>query len=149
MFRQYRMGFDFWALVLFLLIMLPTWLWLVVPAPNDVLRSESVTPFLDGIGTFCQMFFLFLLCAFLNQGRRGLMPGVLLFLCIGCVLVYFSGWALYYSGQAGEFTILLLTLPPCLAFLFYALHQKCFAALIPIGIFTVCHMVSAYLNHIR
>ena len=147
MFRQYRMGFDFWALILFLLIMLPTWLWLAIPAPNDVLRSESLTPVLDGIGTFCQVIFLFLLTTFLNKGRRGLALGPMLLCCLLCTVLYYAGWGLYYAGIVAWPVILLMTLPPCFAFGFWAMHQRCWIALIPIGIFTLCHLGSAWINH--
>lgn len=148
MLRKYRMGFDLKALVLFMIIMLPTWVWASSPAPNDVLRAPSATPVLDGIGTACQVVFLFVLCAFLHQNRRGTTIGPLLILCIISALLYYLGWGLYYAGLTSWPVILLMTLPPCLAFGFYALHQRCYIALVPIGLFTVCHMVSAFVNHI-
>ena len=45
--KKYRLGFDIWALVLFLSVMIPTIIWTFVPAPNDILRAESTTPVLD------------------------------------------------------------------------------------------------------
>jgi hypothetical protein len=45
--KPYRFGFDIWGLLLFLLVMLPNFIWFAVPAPNDVLRAESVTPITD------------------------------------------------------------------------------------------------------
>ena len=44
---RYRFGFDFWGLLLFLLVMAPSFIWFAVPAPNDILRAESVTPVVD------------------------------------------------------------------------------------------------------
>ena len=43
MLKNYRIGFDWIGLILFLIIMIPNFIWFVVPAPNDVLRTESVT----------------------------------------------------------------------------------------------------------
>lgn len=147
MLRKYRMGFDVFALLLFLLIMLPTWLWMAFPAPDDVLRAPSRTPALDGIGMVCQIVFVFLLCTFLHEGRRGLAMGPMLLGCLCCIGLYFAGWVMYYAGITAWPVILLMTLPPCLAFGFWALHQRCHIALIPIGGFMVCHLIGAVVNH--
>ena len=48
---RYRFGFDFRGLLLFLLVMLPNFIWLAVPVPNDVLRADSVTPVVDVIAS--------------------------------------------------------------------------------------------------
>ena len=50
---KYGFGFDVAGLILFLLVMVPTFIWMAVPAPNDVLRAESVTPIVDAIGFVC------------------------------------------------------------------------------------------------
>ena len=50
MFKKYKFGFDFWGLLIFLVIMIPNFIWFVVPAPDDVLRLDSVTPIIDKIG---------------------------------------------------------------------------------------------------
>lgn len=47
--KKFRIGFDVWALVLFLIIMIPNFIWFTVPAPNDILREESVTVVVDMI----------------------------------------------------------------------------------------------------
>lgn len=147
MLRKYRMGFDIFALLLFLLIMLPTWLWAVFPAPVDILRTPSRTPVWDGVGRVCQIVFVFLLCTFLHEGRRGLAMGPMLFCCIMSTVLYYAGWGLYYAGVTAWPVILLMTLPPCLAFGFWAMHQRCRIALIPIGGFMVCHLIGAVVNH--
>ncbi len=48
--KQYRFGFDPWGLLLFLLVMLPNFIWFAVPAPDDILRVDSATPVVDAIG---------------------------------------------------------------------------------------------------
>ena len=53
--KQYRFGFDLSGLLLFLLVMLPNFIWFAVPAPNDVLRADSVTPVVDVIASVCQV----------------------------------------------------------------------------------------------
>lgn len=41
MLKQYRFGFDHWGVVLFLLVMLTTFIWLAFPALDDVLRTAG------------------------------------------------------------------------------------------------------------
>lgn len=62
MIKNYKLRFDIWALVLFLIIMIPNFIWFAVPAPNDILRTDSITPTVDAIGSFCQIFFIIALC---------------------------------------------------------------------------------------
>lgn len=52
--KKYKLGFDIWGLLLFLIIMIPNFIWFAVPAPNDVLRAESTTKIVDTIGTIFQ-----------------------------------------------------------------------------------------------
>ena len=62
MLNKYRFGFDVWGLILFLLVMLPNFIWFVFPAPNDVLRAESATPVVDMIASVCQVLTVACLC---------------------------------------------------------------------------------------
>lgn len=144
--KQYKLTFDIWGLVLFLLIMLPNFIWFAVPAPNDILRVESATEFLDRIASGCQILFVAALCVVVNQERDALGLTRLIRGCIGCGLLYYAGWILYYLGFTNPPVILLLTVPPCLAFLFFAADRKNFAAMVPAMIFTVCHLIYGIVN---
>ncbi len=53
MLKKYRLRFDIWGLLLFLIIMAPNFIWFAVPAPNDVLRTDSVTETLDTAASVC------------------------------------------------------------------------------------------------
>lgn len=144
--RKYRLTFDPWGLLLFLLVMLPNLIWFAVPAPNDILRRESVTPALDGIASVCQVLLAAALCVIVNRERERLRPSPLIGACIACGLLYYLGWGLYYLGIVHPAVILLLTVPPCLCFLFFALDRKNYMAVIPIVVFTVCHLIYSIAN---
>lgn len=60
--KQYRFGFDPWGLLLFLLVMLPNFIWFAVPAPDDILRADSVTPVVEAIGSVFQVLTVACLC---------------------------------------------------------------------------------------
>lgn len=146
--KNYRPGFDPWGLGLFLLIMLPNFIWFVLPAPNDILRAESVTPLIDTIAQVFQIIMAAALCAAVNVTRdkptSGYRAGT-----AACILLYFTGWALYYAGAASAAVILDLCLAPCGAFLLLALARKNALALISGAAFTGCHLISTVINFIR
>lgn len=55
MLKNYRFGFAPVGLALFAALMLPNILRFAVPAPNDLLRAESVTP--AAVFTVCRIIF--------------------------------------------------------------------------------------------
>ena len=60
--KKYQLGFDLWAMLLFLATMIPTFIWYAIPAPNDILRADSATPIIDTVGAILQPLFVILLC---------------------------------------------------------------------------------------
>ena len=146
--KPYRFGFDVWGLLPFLLAMLPNFIWFAVPAPNDVLRSESVTPVVDVIASVCQVLTVACLCFLINEERGKLRFSPLVIAAVICVAVYYLGWALYYSGIANAWIILLLTLPPCFAFIFFAADRKNLPAVLFASGFAVGHWVFGVVNFI-
>lgn len=148
MIKKYKMGFDIWGLILFLIIMIPNFIWFAVPAPNDILRVESVTVVFDTIASICQVMMVAILCMFINQERSKLSITPWIIAVIICCFLYFTSWIFYYIGVTNAIIILGLTLLPCLAFLFFAIDRKNMIAVIPISIFMVCHLIYAIINFI-
>ena len=148
MLKKYKLGFDISGLVIFLIIMLPNFIWFAVPAPNDILRQESITPIVDIIGSVCQIIFVASLCIVINKERDSITITPLLISCIVCIVLYFLGWVLYYNGIVNTFVIICLTLPPCIAFVLFALDRKNIIAFIPAVCFTICHLIYGTVNFI-
>lgn len=148
MVRKYSFGFDMWSIVLFLIIMLPTFIWSAIPSPNDILRTESITKPLDILASLCQIAMIIILCFLKNTEYKKIhiSPFILVTLC--CCLLYFTSWGFYYRGITNAMVIVGLTIPPCLAFLFFAIDRKNTIALIPISIFTLCHLIYGIVNFI-
>ena len=69
-------------------------------------------------------------------------------IAIGFCLLYFISWVVYYSGVVNAVVILGLTVLPCLSFLAFTLDRKNKIAIIPISIFTICHILSGIVNFI-
>lgn len=146
--RQYKIGFSIWGFLLFLIVMAPILIWLAVPAPNDILRAESQTELADTIASVCQVLSVAALCLVVNPDSGPLRPTPLLAGVVICIVLYGSGWLLYYAGMTAPGVILLLTIPPCGAFLLFALDRKNIPALIPAGIFSLCHLYYGIVNYI-
>ena len=144
--KKYTMGFDFWGLCLFAVIMLPNFWWMAHPAPNDVLRVESATPVVDMIGSICQVAMVFGLCFIRRMDTKPLRLTPLVVAALVCVLVYLAAWGCYYAGIANELVILLLTLVPCAAFILYLADRQNGIGLIPAALFTLCHVIFAIVN---
>lgn len=146
--KKYRLGFDIFGLLLFLLVMIPNFIWFAVPAPNDVLRVESITPIIDGIGSVSQVVFITAICILIRKDVDKVRFSKLIILSLAMVITYFMGWILYYSGIVNPIVIVLLTIPPCMAFIIYTLDRKNVIATIPAIIFTVCHVIYGVVNYI-
>ena len=148
MLKKYKFGFDFWGLLLFLLIMIPNFIWFAVPAPNDVLRADSVTPIVDGIGSFCQVTFIAAICILKRKDIGAVRFTKLVITALSLVAFYYLGWIFYYRGIVNPFVIILLTLPPCFSFIVYTIDRKNMIATIPAVIFTICHIIYGVANYI-
>lgn len=146
--KKYKIGFSVWGLLLFLVIMLPNFYWFVVPAPNDILRAESVTPTLDMIASVAQVLMVIALCIFMNQNSKRISVSHLMIATVICCLFYFAGWIFYYQGVTNAVVVLDLCIAPCLAFLFFSLDRKNAFAVIPILVFAVCHFLYGVVNFI-
>lgn len=141
MWKKYKIGFDIGGLIIFLIIMMLNFLWFLVPSPNDILRVDSVTVVVDTIASICQVLMIISLCVFIDQDRRKLNFTPLIIGAIICCFAYFVSWIFYYIGITNAIIILGLTIPPCLVFLFFAMHRKNMIAVIPILGFTICHLI--------
>ncbi len=147
MLKKYKLGFEVWGLLLFLIVMIPNFIWFAIPAPNDILRAESMTETVDTVASICQILMIAALCIFRNREYRKMCVTHLVLIVAGCLL-YFLSWILYYGGIVNAIVILGLTIPPCLVFLFFAIDRKNGIALIPILIFTICHLIYGVVNFI-
>lgn len=148
MLKKYRFGFDIWALLLFMAIMIPNFIWFAIPAPNDILRADSITGSIDAVASICQVLMIGSLCVLVNQERKGIGITPLLVGVFVCCILYFASWAVYYVGMTNAVVVLGLTIPPCLAFLLFAIDRKNRIAVVPAVIFTVCHLVYGAVNFI-
>ena len=148
MLKRYKLSFEIWGLLLFLIVMIPNFIWFAIPAPNDILRAESITEMADTAAFVCQILMIVSICIFRNRESKKLCISLFVIMATVCYLLYVASWIAYYNGMTNAIVILGLTIPPCLAFLFFAIDRKNGVALIPISIFTICHLVYGAVNFI-
>lgn len=148
MLKNYKLSFEIWGLLLFLIIMIPNFIWFAIPAPNDILRAKSITEMVDTVASVCQILMIVAICIIRNRESKKLCISPFIIMAAACYLLYVASWIAYYSGMTNVVVILGLTIPPCLAFLFFAIDRKNGIALIPISIFTICHLVYGAVNFI-
>lgn len=141
MLKEYKFGFNIYGLLLFLIIMIPNFIWFAVPAPNDVLRVELVTEVIDAIASVCQVLMVISLCIFANIKSHKFHITPLIILVIICCLIYFASWVSYYAGVVNTGVILGLTISPCLAFMLFAIDRKNMIAVVSSSVFLICHLI--------
>ena len=146
--KNYSLGFDIYGLLLFLVIMLPNFVWFAVPAANDVLRTGSVTPHVDATASFFQIMLVAALCIVINKHRQVPMRKAAFRGIAILIALYYLGWLLYYAGLISPVIIMDLCIAPCLAFVLFSISRKNAAALISASVFTVCHVLYAVMNFI-
>ena len=145
---KYRFGFDIWGLILFLMVMLPNFIWFAVPAPNDILRTTSLTPVVDVVASVCQVLTIASLCFVINKECCRLRFSPLIIASLACTVMYYIGWVLYYSGITSTLVVFMLTLPPCAAFVLFAADRKNLPAALFATVFAVCHLIFAIVNFV-
>ena len=90
MLKNYKIGFDIWGLLLFLIIMIPNFIWFAVPAPNDILRVDSITKAVDTLGSVCQVLMIILLCILIHKERNKPKLPLIIAVVISCLLYFVS-----------------------------------------------------------
>ena len=144
--KNYKFAFDVSGLALFFIIMIPNFIWFAIPASNDILRNQSITPIIDTIATVFQVIMVFSLCVIVNVTAQ---KNKLYIIWIAITIsIYYLGWCLYYAGIVNTLVILDLCIVPCLAFILLSVLKKNIYALISSGVFLICHVIYGVINFI-
>ena len=145
---KYKIGFDILGLLLFLIIMIPNFIWFLFPTSNDILRNESITPIIDMLALIFQVIMVIGLCIIINKQSQKPMKKTWFKWIMSAIIIYFVGWILYYIGIVNALIILDLYMAPCVAFILFSIARKNLVALIAAIIFMICHVIYGILNFI-
>lgn len=129
-------------------VMLPNFIWFAVPAANDVLRNESITPLADRIASVFQIVMVASLCMIIHKEcQKPMKKAVLIGIGI-LIILYYTGWCFYYSGCVAPAVILDLCIAPCLAFVIFSISRKNGIAFLSACGFMLCHVFYGLRNFI-
>ncbi len=81
------------------------------------------------------------LCFVIHKSSSKLRFSPLIIATIICISIYYIGWALYYTAKVSPIVILLLTVPPCLAFILFAIDRKNLLAILFATVFAMYHLI--------
>ena len=146
--RKYKICFDILGLLLFLMIMIPNFIWFAVPTSNDILRNESITPVIDLLASIFQVIMVIALCIIKNKHCQKPMKKIWFKLIIIAIIIYFVGWILYYIGIVNALVIIDLCIAPCVAFMLLSIARKNIFAFILSIMFMICHALYGIINFI-
>ncbi len=144
--KNYRLGIDSKGILLFVIIMIPNIVWFMIPAPVDPLRKESITPSLDLVAQVFQVCMVSALGFLKNKENRKDIKGRTGLSILICLILYYLGWILYYTGIVNSILHLDLCIAPCMAFIFFAYRRRNMVALFSAIGFTICHVIFVCVN---
>lgn len=141
-FGNYKIGFDLWGFILFAVLMIPNIVYWCLPAFNDL----GGNALLDFIALFFEVpSIVFLIVMKRKHPERRHLFDSLYIMTAAMVLFYYVAWIVYFCGFNQLNVILFLTVCPCAALLLYELERKNLLALFPTAVFSVLHIVSAFI----
>lgn len=146
MLKKYDLKFNLDALILTIILIIPTIIWSIFPTSNDILRAESITPIVDLLARVFQISLIASLCALRRKDVNKLKLNLLILFTIISTVIYYISWAFYFQGHATNLMILAQTLCPCLSFAFYSVDRKNRIAIILSILFAICHLIFAIFN---
>lgn len=148
-FKKYRMGWDYFAILLFLCLLVPTFIWLGVRKAGDVLSAASLCPEVDIAGYVFLGVTAFVAAFVVRKDREKINFYSFPFLFFALSLaLYFAAWIFYFCGYENWAVFLFLALFPCTAIASYAVLRKNWFALVPLAVFFSLHLSSAFINFI-
>lgn len=146
--RQYKYGFDIGGFIVFLAIMLPNIIWFVLPAQNDIFRTESITPIIDFVGLCSQILMIAVFCCIQRRDYQLKWFSTMIGGIVAGIIAYYACWLAYYAGNTSALVVLLLACVPCFCFILLAVERKNWVALFFTSVFTICHVASSVVNFV-
>ena len=143
-FEKYKWGFDFWALVLFAVLMLPNIIYWCIPEFSDLGGDGVIDTFANILQVFGVGLLIFLVQKEGKEKKEKKYFFDSLFMTASLMLLlYYAAWMIYFFGTLNTGIVLFLAGCPCIALILFAIERKNYIALVPLAIFGVLHIVSA------
>ena len=122
--KNYKFGVNLSAVFIFAFIMIPSTMWMLYPAPHDVLRLQEAVPVLESLQNALRFLMVPSLIFIVNREYH---PPVdtksMVGICFS-YLMYGACWGFYYLGFSGPIVILILCIAPSLCFVLEGWARK-------------------------
>lgn len=139
MLRKYRLGFNLFGFLAFMLVMLPNIAWMIFPPENDILQANSSgIPALD----ICMQASQWLMVGFLTILIPKEKPTgkILLGISAVCLAAYYIMWICYFCGIYSTFTLISMAVLPSAYFICISLRNRNYPALVFAVTFSALHI---------
>ena len=142
--EKFRWGFDFWALILFAVLMLPNIIYWCIPDFSGLGGDGIIDTFANILQVFGVGLLIFLVQREREEKREKKYFFDSLFMTASLlVLLYYAAWIIYFCGTLNFGVILFLAGCPCVSLILFATERKNYIALVPLAIFSILHIISA------
>lgn len=147
--KNYRFGFSLKGFLAFMLVMIPNFIWMLVPPVNNELSENNGVFLLDMIQNISQVLMIALLIILVRkenkvQSRARLYIGLGAFMLVG----YYVAWICYFLGFIYPWLLVSMAIMPVLYFIFIILWLQNYVAIIPSVIFGAVHIAITCLNYL-
>lgn len=147
--KRFKLTFDIFGFLLFVLLMIPTVVWSVVPALKDILRTESSTPLIDTAAAAVQVLAIIAICLPFGKSIKKFKFGsVSSVITIIFAVLYYIAWMCYYLTIIHPIVLVSLAVLPCIALLAHSIGKRNVPAMILIVIFAAIHLSSTVINFV-
>ena len=145
-FMRNNMGFSWKGFLVFLLPMLPNFLFFILPALSGA-KAAAKSPFiLDIIEHGSQAIFFMLLIFWLSKKASPMLSLYTILMAV-FLLFYFGCWADYFTVGANFTMLMLMAIVPVIYFLLSSIWLHNTIAIIPLAIFGITHIIITYINY--
>ena len=141
--ERYKWGFDFWALILFAMLMLPNIIYWCIPGYSDLGGDGLIDTFANILQVFGVGLLVFLVQKEKAEKKKKYFFDSLFMTVTLLILLYYAAWFIYFFGTLNTGVILFLAGCPCIALVLFAIERKNYIALVPLAIFSILHIISA------
>ena len=142
--EKYKWGFDFWALILFAVLMLPNIIYWCIPDFSDLGGDGIIDTFANILQVFGVGLLIFLVEKKGEEKKEKKYFFDSLFMTVSLlVLLYYAAWIIYFCGTLNTGILLFLAGCPCIALVLFAIERKNYFALVPLAMFSILHIISA------
>lgn len=139
-FKNYKLGMDFWALLLYLAIMLPNVIYLCLgnEDPGGGVRALEIVSIVFEILSVAAMLFVIRK----ERTKKGFFDSLYLTSALFLAL-YYVAWIFCFLNRLNLAVLLFLAVCPCAAMLLFELERRNVIALAATGLFTIFHVLAA------